>query len=231
MQARNLNTIRQVFEEHGIEFLGLDGVRLLAQPPELLPRAAISGEAADESAEPNLGQLLMLWTRLAYSITSLLTTSARAYPEPKPKDHDGDNKQHQNFNQINAPSSAQPDGNICYTKRKPYNGYYAGQPVNIFSKTVRHKRSCALRTKQNLTQQLCTFENPIGVGTTVIRMKDCWIRNEMRQLLHYPVQHPADAVQEHGTVTGGRMVFRGLATNPLNRLSPKPALTRISAAH
>jgi len=28
MQARNLNTIRQVFEEHGIEFLGLDGVRL-----------------------------------------------------------------------------------------------------------------------------------------------------------------------------------------------------------
>ena len=65
MQARNLNTIRQVFEEHGIEFLGLDGVRLLAQPPELLPRAAISGEAADESAERNLGQLLMLWTRLA----------------------------------------------------------------------------------------------------------------------------------------------------------------------
>ena len=77
MQARNLNTIRQIFEEHGIEFLGLDGVRLLAQPPELLPRAAISGEAADESAEPNLGQLLMLWTRLAYSITSLLTTRAQ----------------------------------------------------------------------------------------------------------------------------------------------------------
>jgi hypothetical protein len=43
MQARNLSTIRQVFEEHGIEFLGLDGVRLLAQSPELLPRAAISG--------------------------------------------------------------------------------------------------------------------------------------------------------------------------------------------
>jgi hypothetical protein len=29
MQARNLNAIRQTFEEHGIEFLGLDGVRLL----------------------------------------------------------------------------------------------------------------------------------------------------------------------------------------------------------
>src|SRR6516165_7507587 len=87
------------------------------------------------------------------------------------------------------------------------------------------------RNTQNLTQQLRTFANPIVVRTTVIRMKDCRIRNEMRQLLHYPVQHPADAVQEHGTVTGGRMVFRGLATNPLNRLSPKPALTRISAAH
>jgi hypothetical protein len=29
MQARNLNAIRRTFEEHGIEFLGLDGVRLL----------------------------------------------------------------------------------------------------------------------------------------------------------------------------------------------------------
>ena len=48
MQARNLNTIRQVIEEHGIEFLGLDGVRLLAQSSELLPRAALNGEAADE---------------------------------------------------------------------------------------------------------------------------------------------------------------------------------------
>ena len=48
MQMRNLNTIRRVFEEHGIEFLGLDGVRLLAQSPELLPKAAISGEVADE---------------------------------------------------------------------------------------------------------------------------------------------------------------------------------------
>ena len=38
MQVRNLHAIRQVFEEHGIEFLGLDGVRLLAQSPELLPR-------------------------------------------------------------------------------------------------------------------------------------------------------------------------------------------------
>ena len=28
MQVRNLNTIRRVFEAHGIEFLGLDGVRL-----------------------------------------------------------------------------------------------------------------------------------------------------------------------------------------------------------
>jgi hypothetical protein len=27
MQVRNLNAIRRVFEEHGIEFLGLDGVR------------------------------------------------------------------------------------------------------------------------------------------------------------------------------------------------------------
>ena len=48
MQMRNLNTIRRVFEEHGIEFLGLDGVRLLAQSPELLPRAALSGRAAHE---------------------------------------------------------------------------------------------------------------------------------------------------------------------------------------
>jgi hypothetical protein len=47
MQVRNLGAIRQVFEEHGIEFLGLDGVRLLAQSPELLPRAAISGEVAN----------------------------------------------------------------------------------------------------------------------------------------------------------------------------------------
>ena len=29
MQVRNLDAIRRVFEEHGIEFLGLDGVRLL----------------------------------------------------------------------------------------------------------------------------------------------------------------------------------------------------------
>ena len=48
MQVRNLNAIRQVFEEHGIEFLGLDGVRLLAWSPELPPRSAISGQAADE---------------------------------------------------------------------------------------------------------------------------------------------------------------------------------------
>ena len=48
MQVRNLHATRQVFEEHGIEFLGLDGVRLLAQSPELPPRAAISGEVADE---------------------------------------------------------------------------------------------------------------------------------------------------------------------------------------
>ena len=46
MQVRNLHAIRQVFEEHGIEFLGLDGVRLLA--PDLLPGAALGGEAADE---------------------------------------------------------------------------------------------------------------------------------------------------------------------------------------
>jgi hypothetical protein len=48
MQVRTLNTIRRVFEEHGIEFLGLDGVRLLAQSPELLPRAALNGEVGDE---------------------------------------------------------------------------------------------------------------------------------------------------------------------------------------
>jgi hypothetical protein len=48
MHVRNLETIRRVFEEHGIEFLGLDGVRLLAQSPKLLPEAAISGEVADE---------------------------------------------------------------------------------------------------------------------------------------------------------------------------------------
>src|ERR1041385_8419804 len=29
MQERNLNAIRRTFEEHGIEFLGLHGVRLL----------------------------------------------------------------------------------------------------------------------------------------------------------------------------------------------------------
>jgi hypothetical protein len=29
MQVRNLDAIRRTFEEHGIEFLGLDGVRLL----------------------------------------------------------------------------------------------------------------------------------------------------------------------------------------------------------
>ena len=29
MQVRNLNAIRQVFEEHRVEFLGFDGVRLL----------------------------------------------------------------------------------------------------------------------------------------------------------------------------------------------------------
>ena len=34
MQVRNLNAIRQVFEEHGIEFLGFDGVRLLAGSSE-----------------------------------------------------------------------------------------------------------------------------------------------------------------------------------------------------
>ena len=38
----------------------------------------------------------------------------------------------------------------------------------------------ALKAKHaNLTQQSRTFENPIGVGTTVIRMKDCRIRNEI----------------------------------------------------
>ena len=36
MQVRNLTTIRRVFEEHGIEFLGLDGVRLLARLPRII---------------------------------------------------------------------------------------------------------------------------------------------------------------------------------------------------
>jgi hypothetical protein len=48
MRVRNLNTIRRVFEEHGIEFLGLDGVRLPAQSPELLPRTTLNGQVADE---------------------------------------------------------------------------------------------------------------------------------------------------------------------------------------
>jgi hypothetical protein len=34
MHVRNLNAIRQTFEEHGIEFLGRDGVRLLPKPPK-----------------------------------------------------------------------------------------------------------------------------------------------------------------------------------------------------
>jgi transcriptional regulator with XRE-family HTH domain len=39
MRVRNLDTIRRVFEEHGIEFLGLDGVRLLIneRPPRRFP--------------------------------------------------------------------------------------------------------------------------------------------------------------------------------------------------
>jgi transcriptional regulator with XRE-family HTH domain len=32
MQARNLNTIRRIFEKHEIEFLGLEGVRLIRTP-------------------------------------------------------------------------------------------------------------------------------------------------------------------------------------------------------
>jgi hypothetical protein len=34
MHVRNLDAIRRTFEEHGIEFLGLDGVRLLPSPPK-----------------------------------------------------------------------------------------------------------------------------------------------------------------------------------------------------
>ena len=34
MQVRNLHAIRRVFEEHGIEFLGRDGVRLLSGSSE-----------------------------------------------------------------------------------------------------------------------------------------------------------------------------------------------------
>jgi DNA-binding transcriptional regulator YiaG len=47
MQVRNLDMLRRVLEEHGIEFLGLDGVRPLAQSPELA-RPAISSQAAHE---------------------------------------------------------------------------------------------------------------------------------------------------------------------------------------
>ena len=36
MQVRNLTTIRRIFEEHGIEFLGLDGVRLPALSPRII---------------------------------------------------------------------------------------------------------------------------------------------------------------------------------------------------
>ena len=35
MQVRNLTTIRRVFEEHGIEVLELNGVRLLARSPRI----------------------------------------------------------------------------------------------------------------------------------------------------------------------------------------------------
>jgi predicted transcriptional regulator len=35
MQVRNLTTIRRVFEEHGIEILELNGVRLLARSPRI----------------------------------------------------------------------------------------------------------------------------------------------------------------------------------------------------
>jgi transcriptional regulator with XRE-family HTH domain len=34
MQVRTLDSIRQTFEKRGIEFLGLDGVRLLTQSPD-----------------------------------------------------------------------------------------------------------------------------------------------------------------------------------------------------
>jgi hypothetical protein len=43
MQVRNLNAIRQTFEEHGIEFLGLDGVRLLSGYVERLDESHRSG--------------------------------------------------------------------------------------------------------------------------------------------------------------------------------------------
>jgi hypothetical protein len=49
MRVQKLETIRRVFEERGIEFLGLDGVRLLPQSPELLPKAgALSGQNAHQ---------------------------------------------------------------------------------------------------------------------------------------------------------------------------------------
>jgi len=38
MQVRNLEAIRRAFEEHGIEFLGLDGVRLLPGHRQSEPR-------------------------------------------------------------------------------------------------------------------------------------------------------------------------------------------------
>ena len=45
--------------------------------------------------------------------------------------------------------------------------------------TIEAEDALIAANTQNLTQQLRTFENPIGVGITVIRMKDCRIRNEI----------------------------------------------------
>jgi len=54
MRVRSLTAIRRGFEKHGIEFLGLDAVRLLAQSPELLredfkhqPKRAEADDKAD----------------------------------------------------------------------------------------------------------------------------------------------------------------------------------------
>jgi hypothetical protein len=52
MQVRNLNSIRQVLEEHGVEFLGLDGVRLLPASSKVLTTNC----TASQLALPLVGQ-------------------------------------------------------------------------------------------------------------------------------------------------------------------------------
>src|SRR6516164_7754313 len=55
------------------------------------------------------------------------------------------------------------------------------------------------RNTQNLTQQLRTFEKPIGVGTTVIRMKDCRIRIELYGTMVDPLNQLPKPKDENGS--------------------------------